>query len=118
MNSKKEWSIVESMITGDFNENHDPDTGQFTSGSGGGSGSKSNSETVNTVNGLKITRTPGSKENYTVKLDATRSMKFRTQKAATEWVKAYTTGKADTMNANTIHALQTAQKDKAKNSKK
>ena len=40
MDAIKQWKIVENMIQGrfttDFNENHDPSNGQFTSGSGGG----------------------------------------------------------------------------------
>jgi hypothetical protein len=40
MNSKTEWRIVERMMLGDFsfvkdyNDNHDPDNGQFTTGGG------------------------------------------------------------------------------------
>lgn len=188
MSSKNEWAIIESMMTGDFNPNHDPSNGQFTSGSGGTRvfssgdvikefsregdnyyvktelksakwGSKpelyskelweeeleeaksswteekssasetpnSNRETVKTVNGLEITRMPGTKENYTVKLDATRSMKFRTQKEAEEWAKAYTGQTRGTeikgfnealQNANIRHAIETQRKDKVKKAKK
>lgn len=41
MKASAEWKLVEQMMLGqflfvkDFNENHDPETGQFTSGSGG-----------------------------------------------------------------------------------
>lgn len=190
MNSKAEWSIIENMMAGDFNPNHDPESGQFTSGSGGGGtrvfssgdvikefsregdnyyvktelksakmGSKpelyskelweeeleeaesswteekgsapetknSNRETVKTVNGLEITRMPGTKENYTIKLDSTRSMKFRTQKEAEEWAKAYTgqtrgveiKGFNEALhNANIRHGIETQRKDKVKKAKK
>lgn len=36
-----EMSVVMRMMTGDFNPNHDPDDGRFTSGGGSGSHSKS-----------------------------------------------------------------------------
>jgi hypothetical protein len=38
MDALKEWRIIERMMVGDFNENHDPKTGQFAKGSGGSSG--------------------------------------------------------------------------------
>ena len=40
MDKNKEWALIENMLTGDFNPNHDPGDGRFTSGSGGASSSK------------------------------------------------------------------------------
>lgn len=34
MDAIREWLTIERMMTGDFNPNHDPDTGQFSSGTG------------------------------------------------------------------------------------
>lgn len=47
MNKKREWAMIQRMMVGDFNENHDPETGQFTSGSGGGSGASIEKKTIN-----------------------------------------------------------------------
>ena len=38
MDGKKEMDRVMRMLVGDFNENHDPDTGRFVEGGSGGSG--------------------------------------------------------------------------------
>lgn len=35
MNAHDEWNLIMRMMVGDFNENHDPHNGQFTSGGGG-----------------------------------------------------------------------------------
>ena len=40
MDANKTWELTQAMMTGDFNPNHDPDDGRFTSGSGGGTGKK------------------------------------------------------------------------------
>lgn len=37
MDANKQWAMIQSMMVGDFNPNHDPKNGQFTTGSGGAS---------------------------------------------------------------------------------
>ena len=74
MSHEQEWKIVEHMLLGDFlytkdyNENHDPDNGQFTSGSGGsgssGEESKSESQKRPPAKKLKQFEVPELKEKY------------------------------------------------------
>lgn len=44
MDANKTWDIIQNMMTGDFNPNHDPENGQFTSGSGGSSAGSENAK--------------------------------------------------------------------------
>lgn len=44
MDGKKEMDCVMRMMVGDYNDNHDPDTGRFTEGGSGGSGKSGKNE--------------------------------------------------------------------------
>jgi hypothetical protein len=43
MGINNEWEMIQGMMMGDFNPNHDPSDGRFTSGSGGSSASSGTS---------------------------------------------------------------------------
>ncbi len=134
MNSKAEWSIIENMMAGDFNPNHDPENGQFTSGSGG-SGTRvfSSGDVVKEfskegdnyyvkteLKSAKMGSKPElySKELWEEELEEAKSS-WTEEKSSVQTRGVEIKGFNEALhNANIRHAIETQKKDKVKKAKK